>query len=405
MITKQELFDLLPSIYESMHLPLFPLDERYRILHQHDAFLHLSQDFFVEIAKQVDLIRYKCFTKFTKSEYYHFFPCRISGIPMIVIGPFLYHKPLRNTSVSHIEFFQRAGIFTADEALLQKFPDSGKQYYHKLSFLYQLVNQEFLSEDELRASYKKSPMEEPAVIQDMEKELFTQRENEESTLSYHIEQEMLNHLKKADSVKARISMQAMLHNGSIHSLSINSMRSAQYSFVAAITLFTRAVIQVNVPIVQAYAMSDVYIKRVDAMISKQQVQNLLNEAILDYTRLVKRYQNVSDPKWIRQCKEYIAEHLHEDIRLDDLADVVHRNASYISAQFKKLTKTSLKEYIHILRIKEAMYLLQNTTLPLQDIAISLQYNSQDYFSKVFKKYTGILPSDYRNNPKQTPLSF
>lgn len=396
MLTKQELFDLIPSIYESMYLPLFLLDDHHQIIQQNDDFMHLHPDFFTDMMKQVDLIRYKCFTKFTKSEYYHFFPCKIDDIQTIVIGPFLYNKPYHNTSVSHIEFFQKLGITTADETLMRKFPDSSKRYYPKLSFLYQLINQEFLSDEDLRASYKKGPMEEPAILHEMEKEIFTQREQEENTLNYHIEQELLSYLKKADSIKARINMQAMLRNGSIHSLSINSMRSAQYSFVAAITLFTRAVIQVNVPIVQAYAMSDAYIKRVDAVISGQQVQSLLNEAILDYTRLVKRYQNVSDPKWIRQCKEYIAQHLHEDIRLNDLADIVHMNASYISVQFKKLTKTSIKEYIHRQRIKEAMFLLQNTTLPLQDIAISLQYNSQDYFTKVFKKYTGTLPSEYRN---------
>ena len=63
--------------------------------------------------------------------------------------------------------------------------------------------------------------------------------------------------------------------------------------------------------------------------------------------------------------------------------------------FKQNTGITINDYINLFRIQKAKELLSDVTLKLYDISPAVGYNDENYFSKVFKKYEGISPAEYR----------
>lgn len=100
-------------------------------------------------------------------------------------------------------------------------------------------------------------------------------------------------------------------------------------------------------------------------------------------------------KIVKNAAEYITQHFSEDISLAKVADTLHVNTSYLSTLFRQATGTTFKEYLNRIRIEEAARLLSNTDYPVMEIAIACGYKDQSYFTKVFKKLTGLTPRQYR----------
>ena len=66
-----------------------------------------------------------------------------------------------------------------------------------------------------------------------------------------------------------------------------------------------------------------------------------------------------------------------------------------SSIFKQCSGSSFKEYLNMVRVEESKRLLSNTEYSIIDIAVACGFDDQSYFSKVFKKYTGMSPKQYR----------
>ena len=98
---------------------------------------------------------------------------------------------------------------------------------------------------------------------------------------------------------------------------------------------------------------------------------------------------------IRSAIEFIAEHYDQEITLVDVAEQTHLNPSYLSTLFKQVTGQTFKEYLNHVRIQEAQRLLTHTDYPIMEISIACGFSDQSYFTKVFRKYTGLTPRQYR----------
>ena len=98
---------------------------------------------------------------------------------------------------------------------------------------------------------------------------------------------------------------------------------------------------------------------------------------------------------VRNTVEYISQHFSEEISLAGVAEELHINASYLSMLFRQVTGVTFKEHLNRVRVEEAERLLKNTDYPIIEIAVACGYRDQSYFTKVFKKYTGLTPRQYR----------
>lgn len=111
---------------------------------------------------------------------------------------------------------------------------------------------------------------------------------------------------------------------------------------------------------------------------------------------ISNYSENSNDQLINQLFNYIRNHYHEDISLDDISNAVHLHPNYVSSFFKKSTGQSYLTCLHKERIEAAKKLLFHTSTTIEEIAKQVGYNSSSQFARIFRKYENISPSDYRN---------
>lgn len=105
-----------------------------------------------------------------------------------------------------------------------------------------------------------------------------------------------------------------------------------------------------------------------------------------------------DTKMSKECgaaKRYIDSNYMENITLDLLADLTHMNKFYLVHSFTKYTGLSPINYLTQRRIQVATELLSSTDFSIAQIATSVGFSSQSYFSQVFRKALGMTPVQYR----------
>lgn len=91
----------------------------------------------------------------------------------------------------------------------------------------------------------------------------------------------------------------------------------------------------------------------------------------------------------------ILNNISENTTIKDVADNLFISKAYLSELFKRDTGLSLLDYMSSVKIERAKYLLETTTIKNYEIAEMLGFRDPEYFSKVFKKHTGVPPSSYR----------
>lgn len=98
---------------------------------------------------------------------------------------------------------------------------------------------------------------------------------------------------------------------------------------------------------------------------------------------------------IREILGYIHDHYSEDISINTLAAHVHLAPTYMCILFKKEKGVSINDYATQYRISQAKRLLGDRRLKLYEVAARVGYQDPNYFAKVFRKQTGMIPSQYR----------
>lgn len=101
---------------------------------------------------------------------------------------------------------------------------------------------------------------------------------------------------------------------------------------------------------------------------------------------------------IYEVKQYIDENYSTSLSLDALAAMVHLSPSYFSKLFKREMGENLSTYILNTRIEHAKFLLRTTDKKAYEIAELVGIYDPVYFSKIFKKVTGLKPKEYRDHP-------
>jgi two-component system response regulator YesN len=102
---------------------------------------------------------------------------------------------------------------------------------------------------------------------------------------------------------------------------------------------------------------------------------------------------------IEHAEAFILEKYHEDISLEQTAEHVNLSSYYFSKTFKNEHGKTFIDYLTDIRIQKAKELMEETNLSLKEICYEVGYKDPNYFSRVFKKVTGITPTDYRQkNP-------
>lgn len=104
---------------------------------------------------------------------------------------------------------------------------------------------------------------------------------------------------------------------------------------------------------------------------------------------------LSERALVHKMVDFIRLHYAEPVTLQTLADAFGMSESYISSLIKKKTEKGFSDHLLDFRIQKAQELLKNSNDSIEQIAQRVGYSDYYYFTKVYKKATGISPSTYR----------
>lgn len=119
-----------------------------------------------------------------------------------------------------------------------------------------------------------------------------------------------------------------------------------------------------------------------------------------YKRQIVQLENLVDnsTKFVREFKTLLEKHFLQEKSVSFYAQQLNTHPNHLNATIKSTIGKTCSELIHDRIILEARCLLQSTDLSVKEIAGYLSFEDSSYFSKYFKKLTGVSPVEYRNNP-------
>jgi two-component system response regulator YesN len=124
-------------------------------------------------------------------------------------------------------------------------------------------------------------------------------------------------------------------------------------------------------------------------------QQYLTELFTKLVTCIKEKRLAHNQKIYERILEYITRNYASDLCLDRVAEAVGLSSSYLSWIFKEISGANFVDFINKFRIEKAKELLTESGMNISDVAIRVGYSNSNTFIKVFKKYEGITPGQFR----------
>lgn len=132
--------------------------------------------------------------------------------------------------------------------------------------------------------------------------------------------------------------------------------------------------------------------------NSESVDGLFNSLLGFYIELIHaidRGEKELDEQPVRTAQNYIRDHYAEQLTLEEVSSIVELAPNYFSGLFKKVTGDGFAHYLIGVRMDAAKKYLQETRMPISEIAGRVGYNDVKYFTKTFIKLNGVKPTVFR----------
>ena len=226
---------------------------------------------------------------------------------------------------------------------------------------------------------------------------FIQREHEFSRAAYRPEFDFYLAVMQGDVERVKVLCEdAFSNKEGLGVLSKNPLQSLKYHFAITAAMLARYCIEGGMEMSDSYSLSDFYIQKADVATNAEALTELHNVMCIDYTKKMKglRKRKITSMP-VAKAVDYIYDHLNTRITLSVLAEHVGVNPSYLSRVFKKEMGDTVNGYIKNKKLETARNMLLYSDFTAAEISFILAFNSQSYFTEVFRKKYGLTPSDFR----------
>ena len=227
---------------------------------------------------------------------------------------------------------------------------------------------------------------------------FLHREYEILHAPLQPEMDFYETIKSGNTQKLRTLLGEPFHmKEGFGTLSSNPLQNMKYHLTITVALVARYCIFGGMSLAESYSLSDYYIRMADEATSEKEISEIHDEMCIQYTqRMQKLGRSTIQQKPIRTCINYIYEHLHTRITMDDLCRITNLSPSHLSRLFKSETGSTISNYILSKKLETAKSMLLSSDYSIAEISASLAFPSQSYFTTILKKDCGMTPLQYRN---------
>lgn len=207
------------------------------------------------------------------------------------------------------------------------------------------------------------------------------------------ERELLACISKGDLEGSRKILNEIL--GLIFFYSNNNLDSIKLRVVELVVLLSRAAIDGGASIEEIIGLNNDYLVRVRESRSVYDLSASLSVILSRFVDCVFTLKSIKHADLIRKSIHFIRSQYTGSLSLEKVAEYVHLSPSHFSRIFHEGTGESFVSYLTRIRIEKAKSLLQAQSIPLAEIGARTGFKDQSYFTRVFKRSTGMSPGKYR----------
>ncbi|MDE5823153.1 MAG: helix-turn-helix domain-containing protein, partial [Lachnospiraceae bacterium] len=215
-------------------------------------------------------------------------------------------------------------------------------------------------------------------------------------MRYALEAQLLDAVFSANEAKA-MALVSKLSSVTLPRRLSDELRDYKNYTIAFNTLFRKKAEEAGVHPVHIDLCSNQHVQLIEQVTSREQCYTVWSKITLDYCRLIRKHTLKDYSLLTQKIITYINSDLTADLSLKAMSDWLNVNASYLSTLFKKEVGMPLTDFVNRQRIEQAKKLLIVTELPTKTIAQQCGIPDIYYFSRLFKKRTGVTPKLYREN--------
>lgn len=212
---------------------------------------------------------------------------------------------------------------------------------------------------------------------------------------YQVERELMNAVS-AGNIKEAIRHNHRFASYRLTPRSLSPLRDRKNLAFVFNTLLRKAAEIGGVHPLHIDNLSRTLAIQIENAMTLEQLEEICSNMIRKYCILVQNYARRSYSELTRTCMNYIEFYYNTELSLSLLADKCSVSPSHLSTVFSKDTRMTVTDYIHKTRIRQALILLNTTTLSIGEIASRCGFGDANYFSRIFRKYQGQSPQNYRN---------
>lgn len=127
------------------------------------------------------------------------------------------------------------------------------------------------------------------------------------------------------------------------------------------------------------------------------LNELLKDVVIHEAERVNQFNHKSISLKVQTIIEYVENHYHEPITLNDIGECIYTSTYYASRIFKQETGKNFTDYLNEFRIEKAKEFLMDVQNKVYEVADMVGIPDAHYFSKLFRKYVGLTPREYRDS--------
>lgn len=167
--------------------------------------------------------------------------------------------------------------------------------------------------------------------------------------------------------------------------------------VELIILVTRALEKIGTSIKNFAQFADEALTQLYSAENEEDMILIVNSLIDNFIKIVRNKNDITMNINVRAMISFIDENYQKSLSLENIAENAELSSSYASRLFKKSMGMSITDYIIQVRLENAKKYLINPHYQIEEIASKVGYDDSSYFTKIFRKYEGITPSQFRKN--------
>jgi AraC-like DNA-binding protein/ligand-binding sensor protein len=217
------------------------------------------------------------------------------------------------------------------------------------------------------------------------------------------EDELLEKIAEGDKTASQQILNEIL--GHIFFSSSGSMETMRARVIELVVLLSRAAIRGGADVEQIFGLNYTYLGKIQSFRNIDEIAYWLSGIMTRFTDQVFNLAHVKHADVIYRAVDYVKKNYMKKITLEETAALVFLSPAYFSRIFKEEMGTNFNNFVNQYRVEAARKLLLNDTVSLTDISSLVGFEGQSYFSKVFKRLTGVSPGKFRESRGRTrPVS-